>query len=70
MLARVLPPRGTVPLGSLASLASAALDLGVVGRRFPRIRALPTWPQVADHLVYGATVGAVLAHRRARRGQG
>ena len=67
VLARVLPARGTVPVGSLASLAIAALDLGVVGRRFPRIRALPTWPQVADHVAYGATVGAVLAHRRAQR---
>ena len=52
--------RGTVP-GTMAGLAIAAIDLGVVGRRFPRIRALPLAPQVADHMVYGAVVGAILA---------
>jgi hypothetical protein len=52
--------RGTVP-GAVAGLAIAALDLGVVGRRFPRIRALPLGPQLADHIAYGAVVGAVLA---------
>ena len=51
--------RGVVR-GAAAGLAIAALDLGVVGRRFPRIRALPTVPQLADHLVYGAVVGALL----------
>jgi len=35
--------RGVVR-GAAAGLAIAALDLGVVGRRFPRIRALPTVP--------------------------
>ena len=50
--------------GALAGLAIAALDLGVAGRLFPRIRALPLAPQVADHVAYGATVGFVLARRR------
>lgn len=54
--------RGTVP-GTAAGLAIAALDLGVLGRRFPRIRALPLAPQVADHIAYGAVVGAMLARR-------
>jgi hypothetical protein len=45
-------------------LAIAALDLGIGGRLFPRIRALPPAPQVADHVAYGATVGYVLARRR------
>jgi hypothetical protein len=53
--------------GALAGLGIAALDLGLIGRRFPRVRALPQLPQVADHVAYGATVGAVLALRRARR---
>jgi len=64
MLAAVLPRRGTVVLGALAGLGIAALDLGVVGRRLPRIRALPPAPQVADHVAYGVTVGAVLRARR------
>ena len=41
LLARVLPRRHTVAWATAAGLAIAALDLGVVGRRFPRIRALP-----------------------------
>ena len=52
--------RGIVP-GAAAGLAIAALDLGVAGRRFARIRALPVGPQVADHVAYGAIVGLVLA---------
>lgn len=67
VLAAALPRRRTVAWSTLAGLGIAALDLGVVGRRFPRIRALPMLPQVADHLLYGATVGAVLAHRRSRK---
>jgi hypothetical protein len=67
-LAAVLPRRWTVALGALAGLGIAALDLGVIGRRFGRIRALPQAPQVADHVAYGATVGAVLRYRRARGG--
>jgi hypothetical protein len=53
-------------LGGCAAggLAIAALDLVVIGRRFPRIRALPQGRQWADHLAYGVTVGAVLRVRR------
>ncbi|CRK54991.1 hypothetical protein [Alloactinosynnema sp. L-07] len=53
-----LPPRKTV--GALAGLAIAAVDLGLVGRRFPRVRALPLGPQVADHVAYGVIVAVVL----------
>lgn len=64
VIATMLPRRRPVLWATLAGLGIAALDLGVVGRRFPRIHALPQPPQVADHLAYGATVGAVLAFRR------
>jgi hypothetical protein len=58
-------PRGREPLyGVLGGLAIAALDLGVIGRRFPAIRTLPQGRQWADHVAYGLTVGAVLAYRR------
>ena len=50
--------------GAAAGLAIAALDLGVVGRRLPRVHALPLVPQILDHLAYGAVVGAVLQRRR------
>jgi hypothetical protein len=64
VLARALPRRRSAEAGALAGLAIAALDLGLVGRRFPRVRALPTLPQLADHAVYGATVGTLLERRR------
>src|SRR6266508_3732609 len=64
VLARILPRGREVALGALAGLGIAAFDLGVVGRRFPRFRALALVPQLADHALYGATVGYVLARRR------
>jgi hypothetical protein len=64
VLARALP-RGREPLGGLAGgLAIAALDLGVIGRRLPAIRALPQPRQWLDHAAFGLTVGTVLARRR------
>jgi hypothetical protein len=60
VLAAVLPRRRTVLAGAAAGLAIAALDLGVIGRRFPRIRRLPLGPQLADHVAFGAAVGIAL----------
>lgn len=68
--------------GARAGLAIAALDLGVVApRRAPHVAALPTLPQVVDHALFGAVVGAILDPRvrsrpyitrdtRRRRGDG
>ena len=50
--------RGGVAAGALGGAAIAALDLGVVARRYPAIRGLPQGPQWADHLAFGAVVGA------------
>ena len=61
VLAVALPRRHPVLWGALAGLAIAGLDLGVLARRWPRIRALPAVPQVADHVAYGALVGVVLS---------
>jgi hypothetical protein len=64
VLERLLP-RGSEPLGGvLGGLAIAALDLGVIGRRLPRIRTLSQPRQWADHAAYGLAVGLVLAYRR------
>ena len=46
--------------GAVAGVAIAALDLGVIGRRFPRVHALPLLPQLADHVAFGAIAGHVL----------
>jgi hypothetical protein len=67
VLTVVLPRRRTVVWGALAGLVIAGLDLGVLGRRWPRIRALPTLPQVADHITFGALVGAVISRVGRRR---
>jgi hypothetical protein len=45
-------------------LGIATVDLGLVGRRFPAIAALPTLPQVADHIAFGAVLGFALARSR------
>jgi hypothetical protein len=64
VLERVLPRRHGIVFGTFAGAAIAALDLGIAGRSFTRIRELPLAPQVADHLAFGATVGYVLSRRR------
>ena len=61
---RVLPRRREPLLGALGGMAIAALDLGLIGRRIPAIRALPQGRQWADHLAYGVSVGLVLKARR------
>ncbi|HYI61978.1 MAG TPA: hypothetical protein VEW93_09265 [Acidimicrobiales bacterium] len=49
--------------GAAAGAAIAALDLGVLGRRWPAVAALPAGPQWADHLCFGAVFGLVLRAR-------
>jgi hypothetical protein len=60
VLERTLPVRGRVLAGATAGLAIAALDLGLLALPFPRVRTLPAGPQLADHVVYGATAGFLL----------
>jgi hypothetical protein len=67
VLAALLPRRRSIEAAALGGLAIAALDLGIVGRRLPRIRALPLLPQLLDHIAYAVTVAVVLRHRRCRR---
>jgi hypothetical protein len=66
-LAVLLPRRRAAMWGATAGLVIAGIDLGVLGRRRPRIRELPVLPQVADHVVYGALVGVVLSRTVPRR---
>lgn len=53
VFAATLPRRKPVIGGIVAGAAIAALDLGPLGRRFPRVGALPVLPQIADHLAFG-----------------
>jgi hypothetical protein len=64
VIAAVLPRRAEPGWGVAGALAIAALDLAVIGRRIPAIRALPQGRQWADHAAYGLTVGLVLRARR------
>jgi hypothetical protein len=66
VLERGLPKHHEPLTGAAAGLAIAALDLGVIGRRIPAIRALEQPPQWLDHLAFGLTVGLVLRARRGR----
>lgn len=57
--------------GAVAGSVIAALDLGLVGRRYPHIAALPRRPQWLDHLAFGALLGGMLGRpvrREAARG--
>ena len=67
VLSAVLPRRATVPAGVAGGLAIAALDLELIGRAFPAVRALPQGRQWADHVAYGLAVGVVVRRRRLRR---
>jgi hypothetical protein len=67
VLAAFLPTRRTVAWGAATGAAIAVLDLRLLGRRLPRIRTLPFWPQLADHVAFGAIAGMVVAARRASR---
>jgi hypothetical protein len=51
--------------GAISGLAIAALDLGLVGRHYPRIRALPVLPQIADHAAFGAVACSLLRRQSA-----
>jgi hypothetical protein len=60
VLERALPVRGRVFAGAAAGVAIAAVDLGLLALPFPRVRALPLGPQLADHVIYGATAAFLL----------
>jgi hypothetical protein len=65
VLAPLLPRGAEVPAGIAGALAIAALDLRLIApRRFASVCALPQGRQWADHVAYGAAVGAALARRR------
>lgn len=64
LLSWLLPRKRTTLWATAALAAIAVLDLRLIGRLFDEIYALPFWPQFADHLAFGAVLGAVLEWRR------
>ena len=64
----VLPLRHTLIGAVLAAALIALLDLRVIAPLFfPEVAALAFWPQFADHLMWGLSVGLALHWRRRRR---
>jgi hypothetical protein len=62
LLARTLPERHSVLAGAGAGLAIGVVNLTIIGRCFPRIRALPLVPQLADNVAFGV-IFALVADR-------
>jgi hypothetical protein len=59
-LARTLPRRHSMAWGAGAGLALGVINVGVIGRRFPAIKALPLVPQLADHVAFGVLFAAIV----------
>lgn len=60
VLARTLPDEHSVAWAALAGLAMGAVNVAVIGRRFPAIRALPLGPQLADNIAFGIVFAAAV----------
>ena len=59
-LARALPESSSLSWGAAAGLAIGVVNVGMIGRRFPAIRALPLVPQLADNLAFGVVFALVV----------
>jgi hypothetical protein len=69
VLAATLPDRrmtlpSAVGVACAVGTGIAIIDLGILGRHYPRVVALPIFPQVADHMAYA--LGVCLTLRQAR----
>jgi len=64
-----LPGRRTAACAIAAAALIGVVDLRFIAPRFfPEVAALDFWPQMADHLMWGACFGLVLQFRgRARQ---
>ena len=61
----VLPRRAALEWALLAAVLIALLDLKLIAPLFfPRVAALDFWPQLADHLMWGAAFAIALDWRR------
>lgn len=66
-VAYLVPPRHVLSWAVIASIAIALLDLRIIAPVFfPDVAALDFWPQLADHVMWGACFGGTLALRNAR----
>ena len=64
ILVRALPRRRVILSALVAALVIGIIDLKLIAPVFfPEVAALPFLPQMADHAMWGAMLGAVLAYR-------
>jgi hypothetical protein len=69
ILAFTLPRRHTTAWSVAAAALIGVLDLRIIAPRFfPDVAALELWPQMADHLMWGACFGLVLELRQKKSG--
>jgi hypothetical protein len=69
ILIRVLPRKAVLVWAILASAAIGWLDLRLIATAFfPEVARLEVAPQIADHLMWGATLGVTLVWLRRHRG--
>lgn len=59
-LARTLPETHSAGWGAGAGLAIGVINVGVIGRHFPHISALPFVPQLADNVAFGVVFALVV----------
>lgn len=64
LLTAILPRTRRRRAGAVAGVVIAYLDLDVLGRRRPRVRALTRWPQYVDHVLFAVTVAHLTAQER------
>ena len=60
LLAHTLPQRHAVVWGAGGGLAIGVVNLALIGRRFPQIRALPLAPQLADNVAFGVVFALIV----------
>jgi hypothetical protein len=66
---RVLPRSAVVPWAIAAAAAIGWIDLRLIAPLFfPEVAELEVAPQIADHLMWGASLGVTLARLRRYRG--
>jgi hypothetical protein len=59
LFGRLLPVRHSVAWGAAGGTVMGLVNVGLIGRRFPAIRALPFGRQVADNVAFGVIFAAV-----------
>jgi hypothetical protein len=68
ILVAILPRKHVIAWATTAAALIGIFDLRIIAPLFfPQVADLPLGPQMADHLMWGASLGWALAHRRKKR---